>query len=266
MQVLHRLLVGTLFILLSAWAPLQPLNAEISKHNFIYAEKDSAYLKKFYSKYKLGKLVTNAKSDIEKTSIVSTWVHSLWKHDSWQSPGEIDPIAIIEESKRGKGFRCVEYSKVLFAALSAIGFKSRMLYLKTEDVERRVEGAGHVGVEVFLEEAKKWAYVDAQWNVFPQNGGRPLSAIELRELIKIGEHIWSFTDIDKRALREFEKWITPYLYYFQVYFDNRVIGTRRFSLMLIPEGARKPHVFQRVIPLRDIIYTNSKEVFYESPF
>jgi hypothetical protein len=68
------------------------------------------------------------------------------------------------------------------------------------------------------------------------------------------------------------EWIYPYLYYFDVNFDNRegaysnpslVEGKR--SLMLVPVGAKNPKVFQIKYKLDHFIYTNSLEEFYSSP-
>ena len=71
--------------------------------------------------------------------------------------------------------------------------------------------------------------------------------------------------------RRYTKWIYPYLYYFDVNFDNRegisdkkLIDGKR-SLMLVPLGAKKPTVFQIRFPMNDFIYTHSLEDFYKKP-
>lgn len=44
----------------------------------------------------------------------------------------------------------------------ALGFESRELRLKTQDVKTGELGAGHVGSEVYLDDIGKWIFIDRQ--------------------------------------------------------------------------------------------------------
>ena len=69
----------------------------------------------------------------------------------------------------------------------------------------------------------------------------------------------------------YTNWIYPYLYYFDVKFDNREgIENRqtideKSSLMLVPLGAKCPTVFQIRNPINYVKYTHSLEDFYGQP-
>ena len=66
-------------------------------------------------------------------------------------------------------------------------------------------------------------------------------------------------------------WIYPYLYYFDVKFDNRTGNNflqfidGKSSLMLVPPGAKNPTIFQRRGTIGNVIYTNSLGDFYLQP-
>jgi hypothetical protein len=71
---------------------------------------------------------------------------------------------------------------------------------------------------------------------------------------------------------KYTAWVYPYLYYFDVRFDNRegvafkreTVDTKA-SLMLVPVGATLPKVFQRKYPMDSYKFTNSPVDFYQAP-
>ena len=240
---------------------------------FWYEEnKDSEYLKQLRSKYPVEGIVANLKTDKEKALAVLNWVNSQWRHNGNNVPEKSDAISILDEAREGKNFRCVEYGIVAKSVFHAVGMKARILGLKTKDVETRPSGAGHVVTEVFLNDLGKWALVDGQWNAMPVLNNTPLNAVEFQKAIKENYkdlEILSLSDVSKRRYVE---WIYPYLYYFDVNFDNRegaysnpsLIEGKR-SLMLVPVGAKNPKVFQIKYKLGHLMYTNSLKDFYSSP-
>ncbi|RAK69391.1 transglutaminase domain-containing protein [Hymenobacter edaphi] len=232
----------------------------------------NAYLAQLREQYHLDAVVQGAADDTERALRLLHWVHQRWRHDGSNEPAKKDAISILEEAQTGKQFRCVEYGIVATACLNAYGLKSRVLGLKTRDVETTESGAGHVLLETWLPDRQKWAMLDGQWDVMPVLRGTPLNAVEFQQAIAR-----NYQDLEIRSLSGASKmgyvgWIAPYLYYMDVKFDNREgLGLERarvgdkVSLMLVPAGAKEPTIFQVKNPINYCLYTRSLAAFYAKP-
>lgn len=232
---------------------------------------NNEYLNLLRSKYPIDSLVKNTKTDTEKALKILHWVHNQWRHDGNNVPKKSDAISILEEVKEGKNFRCVEYSIVAAACLNAVGLKARILGLKTKNVETTKYGAGHVAVEVYLNDIKKWAFLDGQWDAMPMLNNIPLNAVEFQRAITENYNALEIITASDLSKRNYVDWIYPYLYYFDVLFDNRE-GTNfknkvkgKTHLMLVPIGAKNPTIFQIIYKIDYCLYTNSLNDFYASP-
>lgn len=241
--------------------------------SFIYEDDiNSPYLQQLRNEYPIDSLAALGNTDLEKVRHITSWVHGLWKHDGMNEPEKRDALYILEEVKKGRRFRCVEYGIVASACLNAIGLKSRTLALKTKDVETTPSGAGHVLMEVFLNDQKKWIMIDSQFDMIAHINNVPLNAVELQQAISENKSIdfWTTEEDDKSM---YIPWIYPYLYYFSFSFDNRenIPPGQRFlindksDIMLVPIGAKEPTVFQQKYPINYCIYTNSLGDFYREP-
>lgn len=233
--------------------------------------RNNKYLDSLRAKYPIDNLIQNAKNDTEKAQLILNWVHRQWRHNGNNVPIKNDAISILDEAKTGKMFRCVEYGIVASACMNAAGLKARTLSLKTKDVETTKSGAGHVLLEVFLNDLDKWVLLDGQWDIMPVLNNVPLNAIEFQQAITENYQeleIWSMSGISKRM---YVSWIYPYLYYFSFNFDNREgIENRKTvnnknSLMLVPLGAKNPTIFQIINKINNCVYTNSLLDFYRKP-
>lgn len=231
---------------------------------------DNPYLQELRRKYPIDSIVHEADSDLDRVKRISSWVHNLWEHDGYSEPEKYDALYILDEVKKGRRFRCVEYGLVTTTCLNSIGIKARVLALKTEDVETRYSGAGHVVLEVFLNDLEKWVMVDPQWDVIAHLDGIPLNAVELQNAVTMNENVKIWTS-GNTTVSMYVPWIYPYLYYFSVNFDNRVNCKEQYlykekrDLMLVPEGIKKPTVFQQRFPMDYFIYTHSIKNFYGKP-
>jgi hypothetical protein len=245
----------------------------ISAYTFLYEQdQNNAYLQTLRTKYDLDALVAGASNDTEKALRVMNWVHKQWQHDGSNEPSKADALTILEEAQKGERFRCVEYSLVAASCLNAIGLPARMLGLKMKEVETIESGAGHVAFEVYLPDLKKWAMMDAQFDVMPVLNGVPLNAVEFQNAIAQNYDKLEIKSLAGTSKDYYTSWVYPYLYYFDVRFDNRenfeferenVAG--KGWLMLIPAGANIPKVFQRRFKLDMYHYTNSIKDFYGAP-
>jgi hypothetical protein len=249
-------------------------NTELRKpaYRFWYESGRNEYLEKFRSMYPVEALVSGLNADSAKALRILHWVHRQWKHNGNNEPRKKDAISILEEVKEGKNFRCVEYGIVASTALNAIGLPARVLALKTKDVETTASGAGHVLLEVYLKDLKKWVLMDGQFDVMPVLDGVPLNAIEFQQAIAGNFdrlQLRSLSGMDKGA---YVKWVYPYLYYFDVPFDNREGAELKKEthqgkpvLMLVPKDAKNPTIFQQKWPISNAVYTNAVVDFYGAP-
>ncbi|RYY66530.1 MAG: transglutaminase domain-containing protein [Chitinophagaceae bacterium] len=254
----------------------QPLSvaAAPSRRDTFWYEQGTAnpFLEQLRSSYALNDLVRNVGSDSARALRILKWTHDQWSHNGSNEPSKPDALTILREARGGKQFRCVEYGIVAASALNAVGLPARVLALKTKDVETTASGAGHVLLEVYLSDLKKWVLMDGQWDAMPVLNGVPLNAVEFQQAIARNYdalQIRSLSGTDKEA---YASWIFPYLYYFDVKFDNREGPGRKLatqggkpSLMLVPEGAKEPTVFQKEWPINNVVYTHSAADFYAAP-
>jgi len=232
---------------------------------FLWLDYNHQYLKELRESYNLRNLVNDEMDHLTKVEVVMNWVNSLWEHNGENVPNHSDPLYILEQVSKGKQYRCVEYAVVLNGCLNALGLRSRILSLKTQDCETRQYGAGHVVVEIYITKMKKWIMADPQFNVVTFRNNEPLNAVELALSNK------SSVDI-KQSFNDgfsYYDWILPYLFFFTINFDNRVNVDRAYKdkkqLMLVPLDSHFPKVFQQVHSIGDVEYTNSVNRFYSNP-
>jgi transglutaminase-like putative cysteine protease len=246
---------------------------KIPAYTLIYEQnQNNEFLITLREQYNLDAIVAGAANDTEKALRMVNWVHKQWDHNGSNQPSKPDALTILAEVKEGKQFRCVEYGTVTTACLNAIGLPARRLGLKIKDVETTGSGAGHVLLEVYLPDLKKWVMLDGQFDVMPVLNNVPLNALEFQQAIARNYNKLEIRSLSGTSKAQYVNWIYPYLYYFDVKFDNRegVAFERQMvdgkkSLMLIPVGAKQPKVFQISNPLDYCKYTNSIVDFYQAP-
>lgn len=230
--------------------------------NFTYPNSSSEYMQVLKSRLPI-EIYKNS-NDFETVLAVKSYVQSLWLHDGMNKSAQFDPIYILDEVAKGERFRCVEYGIVTVGFLNSIGLTARVVALKTEDVETRKSGAGHVISEVYLNSLQKWIMVDSNFGVIPTKNGIPLNTYEFQQAIINGDELDELSAAyngKKMSNREYIRWIKPYLYYI----DTVIEDGKRKKIMLVPINASNPVVFQRKNPIRDMLYTHSLEDFYQPP-
>ena len=137
------------------------------------------------------------------------------------------------------------------------------MYLKTKDVETRKHSAGHIGSEVYLEDLKKWVFIDGQWGAIPMLEDTPLSAYEfgvaIREKDSNLKINWA-NNVYQVSDAEYFEWIEPYLYYMDSYFRN--VDGGYTSVMFVPDGGKNVTVFQKNDDINIDYYLRDVSVFY----
>ncbi|MCP4590633.1 MAG: transglutaminase domain-containing protein [bacterium] len=235
-------------------------------YRFRYSTPDEPYLTRLRNEHELDKCVSGCKDDLARVRAVCHWVNGRWDHNGSNEPKKRDPLSILEEAKTGRRFRCVEYAAVTQGCLGALGITARTVALKTADVETRKSGAGHVVVEAWLNDAKRWVLLDPQEDAVFTRDGVPINAVELQ--MALAEQAAGISLGQNHAdASTYTRWMTQYLFYFDIKLDNRVgVADRQpGKLMLVPRGAKKPTVFQRKHPTKDCTYTHAIRAFYAPP-
>ncbi|MCL2665022.1 MAG: alpha/beta hydrolase-fold protein [Defluviitaleaceae bacterium] len=242
-----------------------------------WSEYGAEYFEILKSKYKLEEKVSACgNSEYQKVTEITKWVTNLWSHDGANTPVSDDPLSILDEvTEQGKNFRCVEYGRVIHGCLCALNIPARVLGLMTRDAETRDSGAGHVAVEVYLKDLRKWVFVDGQYGITVSHCGVPLNAAELgATLDSAGDEIKN--GLSCMILREesaaitkkdYFAWIHEYLFYMNTSYVTLSEGGEKklFQMMLTPVGSKNPEVFQKKYPLRFDVYTHSAADFYLRP-
>lgn len=238
-----------------------------------YCPYDEAYLKALRDAYDLDGLTAGCKTDFEKVQVITKWVTNLWDHNGWGIPPKSDPLSILNDvTKDGAQYRCVEYGTVIFGCLNALDIPARIIGLKTEDVETRELGAGHVATEAYLKEYRKWVFIDGQWGTIPMLEDTPLNAVELCEALWQPENFddspnpVEFLSFRDEGSDGYVEWIQEYLYYMNVTcYTKTENGYSEHVMMLTPVGSKTPKVFQIKSPLKVDVYTHSATRFYTLP-
>ncbi|MBL8015980.1 MAG: transglutaminase domain-containing protein [Ignavibacteria bacterium] len=235
----------------------------------LYADN---YLRELISIDSFVSNIDDAQPDMSTACTLCNYVSKLWVHDGKNVPDKADPLYILTEVKRGKRFRCVEYSILLNGFLKALGIPSRVVSLKTSDAQTRKTGAGHVVVEFFCRSFKKWILADPQVSFIPIFENTPLNAVELQNHITENKNIlnaiYTYTEAKEPDVMssnyEYFEFVYQYLYYFSFlidYHNNKDIT----HLMLMPKEACLPVVFQITNKITGHIGTNSLSEFYKVP-
>lgn len=238
-----------------------------------YESPDNAYFDSLRQMYPIDQIIKDYNTDTQKVLSILNWVHHQWKHDGNSSPKKNDAISILNEVRKGGRFPCFAYAIVLRDQLTAQGYKARIIYLKTKDAATRKDSPGHVATEVYLNDIKKWAFIDGQFNIMPTLNDEPLNAAEFQKALTKDHDEVVMTSKDKVSKRDYIEFVYDYLYYFDTPLDNRLISEdKKFkldgkrSLMLVPEGA--PNLTKIDFWNSDVdycIYTNSIKDFYALP-
>ena len=247
-----------------------------SDFKFYYSDTlNNLYLRDLRRNYALDSLTASANNQLDKVKILLNWSNSQWSHSVGNTPKKTDAISILEEVKKGSNFRCVEYGIVSAAALNSINLPSRVLGLKTRDVEKVKLAAGHVVAEVFLNDYNKWVFIDGQMNIIPILNGLPLNAVEFQKAIVENKENLELVNIigaiDESKKEKYLEFVSKYLYYFDISFDNRYgyntikdTVNEHYKLTLVPLNAGNPKIFQRKYKIKSN-YSNSINVFYVEP-
>lgn len=213
-------------------------------------------------------LKPNSVSEFEIAISAINFVHNLSKHDGDSNFDKNDPLSIYDSVEKGQNMRCVEFSVLASAILWSFGIKNRIIGLKTEDVETREYGAGHVVIEFWSVDFSKWVMADVQHAITAYYAETPLSAYEIRQCLyekNLKPDIKQLNGNDKRV--NYLEWIKDYLYFIDTATKQDFSSHDRRNdriLMLVPNNYDRPEKFQNSFVM-NVEYTENPQDFYSEP-
>lgn len=149
---------------------------------FTYLDKNDIHLKKIRTDFNLDSIAGEG-DDISKLLNVMLWVHNLIRHtgssDNPTLRNAIDLIRVCKTEKRG--VNCRMLATILNECYLSMGFKSRMVTCMPKPLQ--FEDC-HVINTVYLENEKRWIWLDPTFNAYIMDGtGRLLGIKEVREML-----------------------------------------------------------------------------------
>jgi hypothetical protein len=119
-------------------------------------------------------------TEFEAMKALTKWASTQWQHDGrYVPPMSVSAIDMLANVKRGMRYNCEGYARVLFDALSAHGYVTRMTFLRKKLSEYAGLGAAHVAVSAWSNEHRKWIYLDPQFGGYLLKNGVPISFMEM---------------------------------------------------------------------------------------
>jgi hypothetical protein len=238
-------------------------------YSIVYADTTgNAFLALLRTKYNLAQVIAGATTDLQRVVKLTDWVHNKWQHDGNNSPNGQNTDQLLTGASQGSRYSCVGYGICLAGCLNAIGLKSRVLGLKRKDVETASCCAGHVCMEVFLNDVQKWVLADAQFDIVPSLNNVPLNAYELRNAIANNLDALTLKGASNNK-QSYTSFVAPYLYFFDFKINNSDNGNYipAKSLILVPNGSATPVRFQinSFINSVGVLGTNYVGDFYAVP-
>lgn len=211
----------------------------------------------------------NPKSSNESDFVVEAlaWVTAQWAHDGInQPPKHFKALDILKKVHNEKEkYRCVEYGIVLSEVLQAYGFVARTVALRSNDVAYGGWGKGHVAMEVWINDLKKWIFLDPQFGSYLTESGSktPLNFYELYQIKSSGK--WKSTQVRfaskppqpiKQAASEYKGFLENYFGHITVSSGKK---TPQISLMLELE---KPVMTFQAHPYDNVVFTTDQDLVY----
>jgi hypothetical protein len=179
------------------------LDNEYSRR-FVFDKYENPKLTELRSQYELNEVIAPGKDEFEKQVLLMCWVRKQIRGGNPGSLGGLrNALEILERTKNGQRFFCVQCGSVFVSAAASTGWVSRSLALRRPD---NIGGSSseHTSTEIWSNQYRKWVMFDPTFALYVEKGGIPLSAYELRQE-------WFYKDakdlvfVDCRAGRHYKK-------------------------------------------------------------
>jgi len=208
-----------------------------------YAEESLMALRRQYPLEK----VARGRDEWQSQLLLKEWIHKAIPRGS-PKVSYNNALDILEHAARGATFWCTHYTITYAECAAALGWQARQIGVDRKHGPEGM-GSGHHGVaEVWSNQFRKWAVIDAQSNLHFEKAGIPLSAWEIRaEWLKDGgKSVDHVVGVPPKAVKKnpaivwWDRAEDETSVYFWMYLENR--------LMAAPKGSSEP---QPLIFLQD---------------
>jgi len=156
-----------------------------SRYKFYYERYDEPRLLRLRQEYKLDEIIKNAKTELERFTLLRDWVKSQWAHgfDEDKAKDAKDGLSLLKDAEKGLEFCCGSYAILYIQCLLSLGYQARMVGVSRKDSDfiRPDANTGHVVPEVWSDDFGKWIIMDPDINAHYEYKGEPLSAYEIRK-------------------------------------------------------------------------------------
>lgn len=224
--------------------------------------------------FNLDSVLANVSTPHEKVMKLTDFTHGLGLKLKRDFNHDLNVGDLMVEMRSDEKLPHNAPAVLLTGAAQAIGLKARTVFLMTNDCQETKEDAGHFITEVWMDDVKRWAMFDSEYNIVPMVGDYPLSALDLQASI-INNRPYRFmrngSEVSNDVRVDYLKFIPHHLFYFATAYDQRVapdMPTRHGDfthLMLVPSEVEIPVVFQRAYLLDAYEVTHNKAWFYAAP-
>ncbi len=222
-------------------------------------------LNAFIEKYELEALVEREKSDLQKFLKLEAWVNENW--------------AIICDSPEAGNFQfllkhvdaenitgCPGYVALLLCSLQALGFKARKLWLNADISDADEEEPAHELIEIYLQDEKKWFFMDPEYKIIIIKEGLPLNAVEFQQTLVHEEEIEVMNISQEICSEDYLEYIGRYLSYFTIplhyrsNFWSKISGNKKLLTLPLVNEENPRHLGNPGNAKH--VFTNSISEFY----
>ncbi len=154
--------------------------------NFEYQDQNDPKLVALRTELKLDSIAGTGSEELKIINLLH-WIHNLIPHDgSHMNPTVKNAMSMIKECKKdNRGLNCRGLAIVLNECYLSLGIKSRYVTCMPKD---SIYDDCHVINMVYLNDKKKWIWIDPTNNAYVMNEqGELLSIQEVRERMVIGK-------------------------------------------------------------------------------
>jgi hypothetical protein len=150
-----------------------------SRFPFATFEYDDPLLETLRREYRLSEVIAGAPDEWTAQLKLKDWVYrQIPGGDPQSSPP--NALEILKLATRGEKFYCTQYAITYAECAQALGWQARKIAVDRKHGPEGLTSTHHGVVEVWSNQFRKWAVIDAQSNVHFEKNGIPLSAWEIR--------------------------------------------------------------------------------------
>lgn len=177
----------------------------VSRFPFRYQPFEEPRLARLRDIYNLESVIEGGRTEFEKLVILRNWINSRWQHGWSNSVPPTEALKILKLAEKGERFHCAYYAAVFSQCCVALGFQSRIVGVCKKNIDFRPwkspQSVSHTTTEIWSNDFKKWAIMDADINAYYEFAGVPLNAYEIREKWLNGE--WAKIKLVRSSSKKF---------------------------------------------------------------